>query len=165
MNKALFLDRDGVINVDSGYVYRISDFQPIEGIFDLCRNARSRGYLLIVVTNQSGIERGYFSEEDFRNLTDYMCALFIKNGAPLDDVFHCPYLNHEDRKPNPGMFLKAAEKYKIDMAASLAVGDKARDIEAAQRAGVGRTVLFYGDTTDTHATFAVQMLGEIATFL
>lgn len=165
MNKALFLDRDGVINVDHGYVYEIKAFTLIDGILDLCLAAKSLGYLLIVVTNQSGIERGYFTEEDFQGLTRHMCTVFTQNGAPLDDVFHCPHLDHEDRKPNPGMFLKAAKKHDIDMGASLAIGDRVHDIEAAQRARVGRTILFSENAAPGHATFTVRHLCEAKKFL
>lgn len=144
MNKALFLDRDGTINVDSGYVYRIEDFQFLDGIFELCRLAQAKGYLLIVITNQSGIERGYYSEADFQLLNSHMVQEFAKAGIKIDDVFFCPSLTGEDRKPEPGMFLKAQLKHDIDMARSASLGDKPRDIEAAQRAGVGVNILFSG---------------------
>lgn len=88
--KALFLDRDGVVNVDGGYVHRIEDFQLVPGILELCRRAKEKGYLVIVVTNQSGIGRGMFTEEDFLRLTDYMKEVFRNAGAEIADVFHCP---------------------------------------------------------------------------
>jgi D-glycero-D-manno-heptose 1,7-bisphosphate phosphatase len=144
---ALFLDRDGVINHDDGYTSRPEDFKFIEGIFDLCRAAKQSGYLLIVVTNQAGIGRGYYSEQDFLTLTAWMCARFEAEGAPITEVFFCPdHPEHGigpykkvsfDRKPNPGMLLRAAEKYRIALQHSIMVGDKDSDMLAAERAGVG----------------------------
>jgi D-glycero-D-manno-heptose 1,7-bisphosphate phosphatase len=142
MNKALFLDRDGVINYDYGYVYKKEDFKFVEGIFDLCAKAQENGYKIIVITNQSGIDRGYFTDNDFQIINRYMLEEFTKKGINITEVFYCPYLKHFDRKPSPNMFLKAKEKYDIDMSASLSVGDNPRDIEAAGKAGVGRNYLF-----------------------
>lgn len=145
--RALFLDRDGVINHDDGYTSRAEDFKFIEGIFDLCRAAKRSGYLLIVVTNQAGIGRGYYSEQDFLALTAWMCERFEAKGAPITEVFFCPdHPEHGigpyskdsfDRKPNPGMLLRAAEKYRISLQDSIMIGDKDKDMQAAERAGVG----------------------------
>ena len=145
MTKALFLDRDGTINVDYGYVYEPERFVFIDGVFDFCRMAQEKDYLIIVVTNQSGIERGYFAEADFAAITKYMVDKFAEAGVAITDVFHCPSLEGPDRKPEPGMFLKAKEKYDIDMVASISVGDTERDVIAGQRAGVGMNLLFSGD--------------------
>lgn len=142
--KALFLDRDGTINVDYGYVYQPEKFELIDGIIDVCLKAQKLGYLIIVITNQSGIERGYYTETDFKNMNQYMIDLFKKQGVHLTDVFYCPDLESPDRKPNPGMFLKAQKKYHIDMAQSVSIGDKDRDIEAGKKAGVGKNLLFNG---------------------
>ena len=145
MSKALFLDRDGTINVDYGYVHEPARFEFIDGVFDFCRRAQELGYLLIVITSQSGIERGYFTEDDFSAITNYMVDGFAAEGVTITDVFHCPSLEGPDRKPEPGLFLKAQAKYGIDMAASVNVGDRERDLEAGRRAGVGRNILFTGD--------------------
>ena len=145
MVKALFLDRDGTINIDYGYVFQPEKFEFINGIFELCRKAQEKGYLIIVITNQSGIARGYFSEQDFAELNSYMLAEFTKQGIKITDVFYSPELSGNDRKPNCGMFIKARDKYGIDMAQSVSVGDKERDIEAAQKAGCGKNFLFTGD--------------------
>ena len=145
MVKALFLDRDGTINVDYGYVFQPEKFEFIDGIFKLCRKAQEKGYLIIVITNQSGIARGYFSEQDFAKLNSYMIAEFAKRGIKITDVFYCPELSGNDRKPNCGMFIKARDKYSIDMEQSVSVGDKERDLEAAQKAGCGKNFLFTGD--------------------
>lgn len=145
--RALFLDRDGVINYDAGYTYKKNDFKFIDGIFDLCRSATQSGYLLIVVTNQSGIGRGYYSENDFFELNNWMCERFISERAPIKEVFYCPFHSEQglgaykrqsyDRKPNPGMLLRASEKHQIDLKNSIMIGDKDSDMQAARSAGVG----------------------------
>lgn len=144
MNKALFLDRDGTINVDYGYVYQIEKFEFINGIFELCQKAQERGYLIIVITNQSGIARNYYKDEDFHTLNKFMIDEFASKGIKITDVFYCPDLEGERRKPNCGMFIEAKEKYNIDMKKSISLGDKERDIEAAKKAGVGKNFLFNG---------------------
>ena len=148
MAKALFLDRDGTINVDRAYVHAKEDFTFIDGVFEFCRTAQEKGYLIIVITNQSGIARGYYSEADYKELTDWMVGEFSKRGIAIADVFHCPELSGPDRKPEPGMFLKARDKYSIDMSASVNIGDKPRDVEAGERAGVGVNMLFTGNWTE-----------------
>ncbi len=152
VNRALFLDRDGVINHDSGYTSSQETFVFIEGIFELCRFAKQLGYVLFVVTNQSGIGRGYYSEQDFFTLTKWMCERFNAEAASITDVFYCPfhpehgvgeYKKHSfDRKPNPGMLLQASEKYAIDLRSSIMIGDKDTDMQAAKNAGVGKRYLY-----------------------
>lgn len=144
-NKALFLDRDGTINVDKAYVYKIEDFEFINGIFELCLAAQQKGYLIIIITNQSGIARGYYNETDYQVLTSYMLDKFKKQGIKITDVFYCPDLVSTNRKPNPGMFLQAQKKYNIDMLNSISLGDKERDVAAGQNAGVGKNFLFDGN--------------------
>ena len=148
MNKALFLDRDGTINVDYGYVYQIEKFEFINGIFELCQKAQERGYLIIVITNQSGIARNYYKDEDFHTLNKFMIDEFTSKGIKITDVFYCPDLEGERRKPNCGMFIEAKEKYNLDMKTSISLGDKERDIEAAKKAGVGKNFLFNGNYSE-----------------
>lgn len=150
-SKALFLDRDGVINSDTGYVYRPEDFEFTPGIFELCRAAQVSGYRLIVVTNQAGIARGHFSEADFWHLTDWMKQRFVENSIHIARVYYCPYhpeFGHgpykresRDRKPNPGMLLQAQSDFDLDLASSFLIGDKLSDFEAARAAGVGTPIL------------------------
>ena len=142
MVKALFLDRDGTINIDYGYVFKPIDFTFIDGVFDFCRKAQESGYLIIVITNQSGIARGYYTIDEYEKCNRYMIEEFKKAGIDITDVFYCPELTGPDRKPGCGLFLKARDKYGINMAESVSVGDKERDILAAQKAGVGRNFLF-----------------------
>lgn len=165
MTKALFLDRDGIINVDRGYVYRAEDFEFTEGIFDLCRLAKDRGYIIVVVTNQSGIERGYFSTQDYETLTAHMLREFARNNVTIDDVFFCPFLEHADRKPAPGMFIKARIRHDIDMAASLMVGDKPSDAAAARAAGVGKLVLLGRKPSGDDSVLFVSNLKEVEDLL
>lgn len=145
MNKALFLDRDGTINIDYGYVYQIENFDFINGIFELCQKAQEKGYLIIIITNQSGIARGYYTDEDFHNLNRFMVNEFAKKDIKITDVFYCPDLEGNRRKPNCGMFIEAKEKYNLDMKTSISLGDKERDVKAAKKAGVGKNFLFNGN--------------------
>lgn len=173
LRPALFLDRDGVINIDRGYVYRIEDFEFIEGIFDLCRIARELGYLIIVVTNQAGIGRGYYTEQDFLKLTDWMCDVFKRNGAVIDGVFHCPYhprhgvgqykKESADRKPAPGMILQAVKKFDVDVTQSVLVGDKASDVEAGVAAGIGCNLLLRAPGAPCpEASGATALIGKLS---
>lgn len=151
MTKALLLDRDGVINVDHGYVCSVDRFEFVDGILDLARRAVDLGYRLAVVTNQAGIARGYYGETEFRDLCAWMSEVFARHGAPLSGIFHCPYYRGgcvaryaRDsfwRKPNPGMILEAQRRLGLDLRRSLFVGDQPTDMAAARAAGVGRRVL------------------------
>lgn len=148
---ALFLDRDGVINVDHGYVWRIEDIEFLPGIFALARAAHQRGWAIIVVTNQAGIGRGLYGEADFLRLTAWMQAEFVREGAPIDQVYFCPThpehgvgryrVESSHRKPGPGMILQAAQEHDLDLPASVLVGDKHSDIAAGRAAGVGLNLL------------------------
>ncbi len=143
--KALFLDRDGVINIDKNYTYKIEDFEFVNDIVDLCKKAQHEGYLIIVITNQSGVDRGYYSIEEMNIFNDYIKEQFKKHDVNITDIFCCPLLNSYDRKPNPGMFEKAKAKYNIDMSKSFSVGDSERDIIAAKKAGVIKNYLLTDD--------------------
>lgn len=161
MTRALFLDRDGVVNIDKAYVYKIVDFEFIDGIFDLCKSAQDHGFKIIIATNQSGIARGYYTIEDFSKLTRYMVAKFKSNKIEITDVFYCPHLDGFDRKPNPGMFLKARDKYCIDMKKSVSIGDKSRDIIAGAAAGIIRNYLISNSETQSTAYAVVPTLRDL----
>ena len=149
---ALYLDRDGVVNRDLGYVYEPCSFQFLDGVFDLCRLAQDNRYKIIVVTNQSGIGRGIYRESDFHALTGWMEARFLEQGIRITGTYHCPhhptqakgrYLKDCDcRKPRPGMLLRAAREHHLDLGHSILVGDKLTDLEAAQAAGIRRRYWF-----------------------
>lgn len=148
--KALFLDRDGVINVDKKYVGRIEDFEFLPGVFELCRTAQHVGMIPVIATNQAGIGRGYYTEHDFQRLTEWMLAEFRARGVGIGRVYHCPFHATEgigeyrrespDRKPNPGMILRARDDLGLDLSQSVLVGDKDSDIDAGRAAGVGYNV-------------------------
>ncbi|MDR0806170.1 MAG: D-glycero-beta-D-manno-heptose 1,7-bisphosphate 7-phosphatase [Enterobacteriaceae bacterium] len=148
---AIFLDRDGTLNVDHGYVHEIDQFQFIDGAIEACIELKQMGFALVLVTNQSGIARGKFTEDQFLSLTEWMDWSLADRGVDLDGIYYCPH--HPDgvdgefrqvcdcRKPQPGMLLSAQKELHIDMAASYMVGDKPEDMQAAVNAGVGHKVL------------------------
>lgn len=178
---ALFLDRDGVINVDHAYVSKKEDFEFIDGIFDVCREAQRLGYLIFVITNQAGIARGYYSEQDFHDLTVWMKGVFLSEGCSLDAVYYSPFhpehgigMYKKDsacRKPNPGMIIQATLEFEVDLGRSVLVGDKATDIEAGVAAGVGCNLLFIHSagkqctSTANCCTSVLRSLGDAIRYL
>ncbi|MBU0720570.1 D-glycero-beta-D-manno-heptose 1,7-bisphosphate 7-phosphatase [bacterium] len=168
LRRALFLDRDGVINIEKDYLYRVEDFEFIDGIFALCKYYQEQGYLIFVVTNQSGIAREYYSQEQFETLTDWMIKKFKHESIEIKKVYYCPH--HPDisgnctcRKPHAGMILDAAYEFHLDLKNSVLVGDKERDIEAALNAGIFETYLFdeTKSVTSSKATRIVSKLDDI----
>jgi len=164
--KALFLDRDGVINVDHGYVHTPNNFEFIDGIFELVIAANRAGYLVIVVTNQAGIGRGYYTIDKFNHITDWMSDRFAEQGAQIDAVYFCPhhpkmgvneYRRHCDcRKPAPGMIRKAELEHGIDLENSFLIGDRLSDMEAAKTAGI-KTAILIGEyfKTDVQLSYLI----------
>lgn len=178
IKRALFLDRDGVVNVNHGYVHKIRDFDFIDGIFDLVLTATELGYLVIVITNQAGIGRGLYTEADFHALSEWMCRKFELIGATIDRVYFSPfhptaglgkYLKDDfSRKPNPGMILEAELDFDIDLKSSVLIGDNVSDIKAGLAAGVGKNILLSpeGSQNDTGLNFLqVSSLDEASFFL
>jgi D-glycero-D-manno-heptose 1,7-bisphosphate phosphatase len=173
---ALFLDRDGVINVDHGYVSKRENFDFVPGIFDVCRAARRLGHAIFVVTNQAGIGRGYYSEEDFHTLTKWMCNVFESQDATIDKVYFCPthpqhgvghYKVESDlRKPGPGMILQARREFGIALGRSMLIGDNLSDIAAGRAAGVACNCLLVsrpgdGDEPAVPCTRIVRLVDAI----
>jgi D-glycero-D-manno-heptose 1,7-bisphosphate phosphatase len=152
--RALFLDRDGVLNEEVGYLYQPEDVRWVKGAFSLCRTAMELGYKLIIVTNQSGIARGMYSEGDFHALMEWMHTEFNREQVKVDGVYFCPYhpehgvgayrREHEDRKPGPGMLLRAAREHGLDLAQSVMVGDRCSDVAAANAAELRKAFLLRG---------------------
>jgi D-glycero-D-manno-heptose 1,7-bisphosphate phosphatase len=150
--RALFLDRDGVININHGYVHTVEKFEFIDGIFDLVRTAHANNLKVVVITNQAGIGRGFYSEYQFHELTSWMCKEFMNAGAPIDKVYFSPFHPTEglgkykkddfSRKPNPGMILQAQQELGLDLENSILIGDKGSDIQAGIAAGLGLNILF-----------------------
>lgn len=165
--RAVFLDRDGVINVDNGYVSQRDDFEFIDGVIDACKALKEKGYLLVVITNQSGIARGYFSEEQFHTLTEWMDWSLADRGVDLDGLYYCPHhaekgigeykIDCDCRKPKPGMLIGAIADLNIDVSQSILVGDKVSDIQAGLAAGIktnylvrtGKKITAEGETIAT----------------
>jgi D-glycero-D-manno-heptose 1,7-bisphosphate phosphatase len=170
--RAAFLDRDGVINIDRGYVSRREDFTFVPGVIEGARQLHELGYALVVVTNQSGIGRGLYTKEDFDTLTAWMKAEFAGAGAPLAGVYFCPHHPSEAfgqfrrecdcRKPAPGMLLTAAQELDIQLSASVMFGDKGSDLEAARAAGVPLRILLGTDARETPSMPAVPGLATAA---
>lgn len=147
--KALLLDRDGVINIDHGYAYQPEQIDFIEDIFELCNEARRKGYIIIVVTNQSGIARKYYSHDQFKKLSRWIAKQFWLRGITIQETLYCPhhpkFTHHcHCRKPRPGMLCKAIHRYNINPKRSIMIGDKLSDMRAAQTAKIGKRVLFAG---------------------
>lgn len=173
MNKAVFLDRDGTLNIDYGYVHEIDHFKFIDGAIDTLRELKAMGYLLVLVTNQSGIARGYFSEDQFLQLTEWMDWSLAEHGVDFDGIYYCPhhpegkgeYKEECDcRKPKSGMLLQAIKELKIDPRKSVMVGDKVDDLKAGIGANVETNVLVRTgkDVTEEGEQLADYVLDSIA---
>ena len=155
--RAVFFDRDGTLNVDKDYLYRIEDFEWLEDAPQAVRLANEKDFLVIVITNQSGIARGYFAEDDVRRLHDWMNEDLVRFGAHIDAFYYCPHLPNgkvkayakecDCRKPKPGMIERACADFDIERAKSILIGDKPRDVECAEAAGV-RGVLYEGGSLE-----------------
>lgn len=151
LRRAAFIDRDGVINEERRYVHRVEDFALLPGALQGLLQLQRAGYLLVVVTNQAGIARGYYTAAQYDALTDHMLRLTRAAGVDIASVYHCPHhpqaavdayrLACDCRKPAPGMLLAAARDFGLDLPRSLMIGDKRSDIEAGRAAGVGRCIL------------------------
>jgi D-glycero-D-manno-heptose 1,7-bisphosphate phosphatase len=169
--RAMFLDRDGVINVNCGYVHDVESFKFIDGIFEVARAAHDRGYRLVVVTNQSGIGRGYYSEQQFNQLTEWMCNRFLSEGAPIEKVYFSPFhptaglgayrKNDISRKPRPGMINQAQRELNLDLRSSILIGDNAIDIQAGIAAGVGLNILLGKEKPSELSDLSYQVIASL----
>ncbi|MBQ6975026.1 MAG: D-glycero-beta-D-manno-heptose 1,7-bisphosphate 7-phosphatase [Selenomonadaceae bacterium] len=154
MNKAIFFDRDGVLNVDVIDLHELEKFQWIDGAVDAIKLCNERGFLVVVITNQSGIARGIFTEDDVKKIHSNMQAELEKVGAHIDAFYYCPHHPNgtvepyakvcDCRKPKPGLILSACKDLDIDPEKSVMIGDKMRDIESGKNAGVKGAILFEG---------------------
>jgi D-glycero-D-manno-heptose 1,7-bisphosphate phosphatase len=172
-NKALFLDRDGVINHDLTYVHKVEDLVFVDGIFELTKKAVDKGYIIIVVTNQAGIGHGLYTEEDHRIFTEYKEQEFTRRGVKITKTYHCPFhpeaelikyrMESEDRKPDAGMIFKAAQEFNINLTESLLIGDRDSDIEAAHKAGLKHRVQFLHGAFEVIASpIATKLIKSLA---
>lgn len=181
MTKALFLDRDGIINIDHGYVHKIEDFEFVDGIFELCQRAIDKGYQIFVITNQAGIARGYYDIPAFEKLTNWMVEEFAKQGVKIMKVYYCPHhpvkgvnefvMSCQCRKPEPGMLNQAQQEFKINLANSIFIGDKLSDMQAASNAGVACKILMSSRYVNAQTSgqlagvIEIQNLKEASTYI
>lgn len=172
MKRAVFLDRDGTINIEKDYLYQIRDFEFIPGTEEAIRLLNQAGFMVIVVTNQSGVARGYYTEEDVESLHRHIDRELGKYGAHVDAWYYCPHHNSgrgsyalpcNCRKPLPGMLRKAAERYGIDLGNSFMIGDKLADVEAGLAAGCS-TILVrtgYGAKEEQQLTSSTAVFTDL----
>ena len=150
--KIIYLDRDGVINEDFGYVSKIENFKFVNGVFEACKEFLALGYELIVVTNQSGIGRNYYSEDEFLELTKYMRNEFKKEDIDILNLYYCPH-NPDDncscRKPKTGMILQSLNDFEIDLNNSWLIGDKISEIKCAKNGNIPNRILISEDVVDS----------------
>lgn len=179
MNKAVFLDRDGTLNTDLGYVHQIDDFKFIDGTIHALRQLKQMGYLLVLVTNQSGIARGYFSEQQFLQLTEWMDWSLAEQGVDLDGIYYCPHHPNGKgkfqqtcrcRKPEAGMLEDAIKALNIDPAQSIMIGDKLEDLQAGMNAGIPTNILVKTGKPITKqaeqlATTVLESLKDLPTYI
>jgi len=168
MRKIIFLDRDGVINHEVGYLHKISDFRFIDEDFSSFIYLKKMGFSFIVVTNQSGIARGIYNEDNYHHLNNWMINEFKRKGIDILDTFFCPHGPDDDcscRKPKPGMLTSAMKKYPIDRDNSWMIGDKEDDITAARESGIYKTILVRSghniDEKITRANFVINSIKDI----
>ena len=165
MDKAIFLDRDGVINIEKNYLYKIEDFEFIDGVFDSLKYLQHLGYRLFIITNQSGINRGYYTKNDFDILTNWMLKEFEKHNIKISQVEYCPHTPNENcecRKPKTKMIKNILRKFDIDLKKSWLIGDKNSDIECAKNAEIKNTIQVKSghSFTNSDANFIIDSLGD-----
>ncbi len=175
--RALFLDRDGVVNEEVGYLHRADEVRFVDGIFSLCRAAMGLGYRLIVVTNQAGIARGYYTEADFEVVMEFIRGELRIQRVELDAVYYCPFhpehgvgrykQEHEDRKPGTGMLRRGAKEFGVELSESVMVGDRCSDVGAANAAGLRQMFLISGTETAgcSGEYVGVESLAEVEQWL
>ncbi len=170
LRQAAFLDRDGVINQDKAYVHRWEDFAFMPGAVEGMRRLQDAGYALVIVTNQSGLARGYYTEAEYQTLTQRLLSELQQQGVKVEGVYHCPHhpkgsvaqwaVDCDCRKPAPGLILQAAAELGLDLSNSILVGDKPSDIEAARAAGVGKAYRVDSDNPESGDDSASQALSD-----
>lgn len=167
-NKAIFLDRDGVINIEKNYLHKIEDFEFIEGTFSSLKYLQDLGYMLFVITNQSGVGRGYYTLEDFETLTCWMIEQFKQNDIQIAQVELCPHSptqNCDCRKPLPGMIDNILKNHDIDLENSWLIGDKSSDIQCAKNAAIKNTIQVKSGHTfnekDSLANFVCNSIQDV----
>ena len=163
MKKVIFLDRDGVVNVDKGYVYKIEDFEFKDGIFEFLEEIEKMGYGCIIITNQSGIGRGYYTLDQYYMLDGWMIEEFKKRGIMILKSYFCPHTPSDMcncRKPKAGMIQRATREHHIDLPHSMLLGDKLSDINAGINGDVGINILLKGKIGEDYTNSKADFIGE-----
>ncbi len=168
MQKAIFLDRDGVINVEKNYLYKIEDFEFVDGVFESLKYLQNLGYKLFIITNQSGVSRGYYSLDDFLILTQWMINRFQEHNIEISQVELCPHGPNDNcpcRKPKIGMIDNILKKHAIDLENSWLIGDKSSDIKCAKNANIKNTIQVQSghsfDENESKADFVIKSIKNI----
>jgi D-glycero-D-manno-heptose 1,7-bisphosphate phosphatase len=168
LTKAVFLDRDGVINVEKNYLYKIEDFEFVKGTFDNLKKLQDAGFKLFIITNQSGIGRGYYTLEDFNKLTTWMLNEFDKKGIIISQVELCPHAPTDTcncRKPKIGMIDNILKNHELDLENSWLIGDKSSDILCAKNANIKNTIQVKSghdfDEKESLANFVCNSINDI----
>lgn len=165
-NRAIFLDRDGTINIDSGYVHSVEEFRYFPNTKEALRLLQSMGYILLVITNQSGIARKLYGEDDYEELTNWMLDDLRKEGVRVSKVYHCPH--HPEftgvcdcRKPSTGLFMEAAQDFDLNLDACWSIGDSVRDLEICKETGCKGILLTNKDVEDDWYATATNLLEAV----
>lgn len=164
MNKLLILDRDGVVNIEYGTVYREKDFRFMPGIFEFVKKYQDKGYLIVIASNQAGIAKGLFTMEQYKNLNYYMLDEFEKRGIHIAKTYVCPHRdsdNCECHKPKPGMILEALKDFKASKKLSHAVGDKMSDMDCYHSAGIGHLHFLLGENKPEDRDYEYEILESL----
>jgi D-glycero-D-manno-heptose 1,7-bisphosphate phosphatase len=167
LKRVIFLDRDGVINIDKHYLYRVEDFEFMDGLIELLIHLKELGYIFVIVTNQSGVGRGYYSIDDLDILHSWLEDELKKYSIEFFDICYCPHIPDDScicRKPNIGMIESISSKIDIDFKNSWLIGDKESDIQTALNSGIKNSILVSNDLKkikDSQASYSVENLSEI----
>jgi len=164
MNKLLILDRDGVVNIEYGDVYKEDDFRFMPGIFDFCKEYQKRGFQIVIASNQSGIAKGLYTIEQYKNLNYYMLDEFEKNGVHIAKTYVCPHRdsdNCECHKPKPGMIKQALKEFNASAKLSVGVGDKMSDLDAYHNAGMTKLYFLRGENSMAERDYKYKVLESL----
>ncbi len=164
MNKLLILDRDGVVNIDYGHVYKIEDFKFVPGIIEFCKKYQEKGYLIVICSNQAGIAKGLFTLEQYKKLNYYMLDEFEKNGIKIAKTYVCPHKDSDNcdcHKPKPGMIIEAINDFKASKALSVGVGDKMSDLDAYDAAGIKKLIFLKGENKIEERDYKFSIIEEL----
>jgi D-glycero-D-manno-heptose 1,7-bisphosphate phosphatase len=164
MNKLLILDRDGVVNIEYGHVYKEEDFRFMPGIFELCKKYQEKGFKIVICSNQSGIAKGLYTIEQYKNLNYYMLDLFEKNGVHIEKTYVCPHRDSDNcgcHKPKPGMILEALKEFEASKKLSVGIGDKMSDLDAYHAAGMNKLIFLKGENPLQERDYKFKVINSL----